>query len=224
MNKEKLLKMTIKEIEGFLNKNISSGGFQSENESDVKGRVIDKVKYLFDNTIKIDVPYYTNKEFLIAIGNISITVKVMVKKTGKTVSVSRLRRKDVKTFNKFKIHDVKISFYNPFFEAKDLEKFTVELGKGTMSGGAVISLKHREEKLIDILSKDILIQEIQNQDDDWKDIRKTVVLSAAQPKLKKEYFNPNFNQKTWDYILEKTEEVNKGIINEEIEKMFMQIF
>ena len=43
---------------------------------------------------------------------------------------------------------------------------------------------------------------------------------ASQPKIKKEFFNSGFNQENWDYILLKTEENNKELINGEIEKIF----
>ena len=71
-----------------------------------------------------------------------------------------------------------------------------------------------------MLNKDLLWKEIEAQDNDWKDIRKQVILNAAQPKIRKEYFKPDFNQEKWDYILLKTEENNKDLINSEIEKMF----
>lgn len=220
MNKEELLQMTTKEIETFLNNNISTIDFKSDNEVEVKGKMIDNVKLLFNNTIIISIPYYTNREFVIGVNDIFISFKVGTKKTGKTVDVSRLRKKDIKTIGKFKFDDIVKSFYNPYFEEDDLDKFSVKISKDTCTGGASISLKHRKEKIIDMLTKTILLEEIQNQNEDWKDIRKTVVLNASQPKIKQEYFKPNFNQEKWDFILQKTEEVNSELIDSEIEKMF----
>ena len=62
--------------------------------------------------------------------------------------------------------------------------------------------------------------EIEKQDNSWKDIRKQVILNASQPNLKNEYFKPEFNQEKWDFILLKIEENNKELINSEIEKIF----
>lgn len=220
MNKEKLLQMTAKEIEIFLNDNILDIKFESENESDVKGEMIDNVKVLFDNTVNTSIPYYTNTEFSIQIDRIFITFKVGSKKTGKTVDVSRLKKKDIKTSGKFKFNDISISFYNPYFEKDDLDNFKVKLSQFSCTGGAKISLQHRKEKLIDMLTKDILLEEIQRQDESWKNVRNTVILSAAQPKIKEECFKPDFNQEKWDFILQKTEENNKELIDSEIEKIF----
>jgi len=220
MNKEKILQMTSKEIEIFLNDNISTINIESEHDTDVKGMMIDSVKTLFDDTVKISIPYYTNRELLININNLSINFKVSTKKTGKIVKVSRLRKKDIKTIGKFRFSDISISFFNPHFEADDLDNFKIIPSQDTCTGGPSISLKHRKEKLIDMLTKDILLEEIQSQDENWKDVRKTVILNASQPKIKQEYFKPDFNQGKWDIILQKTEDVNKELIDSEIEKMF----
>ena len=224
MNKEALLQMTTKEIEIFLNNNILDINFESQNESDVKGKMIDNVKTLFDNTVETSVPFYTNTVFGINIDRIQITFKVGSKITGKTIKVSRLKKKDIKTVGKFKFSDIIISFYNPHFEEEDLDNFKVKLSNYYISGGASISLKHRKEKLIDMLEKDILLEEIQCQDENWKNVRNVVILSAAQPKIKQEYFKPNFGQEMWDNILQKTEENNKELIDSEIEKIFKIIY
>jgi hypothetical protein len=220
MNKENLLQMTAKEIELFLNTSISSIIFESEDNVEVKRIMIDTAKTLFDDSIKISIPYYTNREIGISLCGLYITFKVGTKKTAKTVQVTRLRKKDIQTIGKFKFDDISLSFYNPYFDGLDLDNYLVKVSEYTCTGGASISLKHRKEKLINILNKDLLWEEIEAQDIDWKDIRKKVILSAAQPKLKKEWFNQDFNQEKWDYILLKTEENNKELINSEIEKIF----
>ena len=220
MNKENLLQMTAKEIEIFLNTSISSINFESEDNIEVKRTMIDTVTPLFDSSIKISIPYYTNREIGIGLCGLYISFKVGTRKTEKTVQVTRLRKKDIQTIGKFKFDDISLSFYNPCFDELDLDNYLVKVSKHTCIGGASISLKHRKEKLIDMLDKDLLYKEIELQDNDWKDIKKTVILSAAQPKIKKECFNPDFNQEKWDYILLKTEENNKELINSEIEKIF----
>lgn len=219
MNKEQILQMTSKEIENFLNGNISTI-INSVEQSEVKGQMIADVEKLFDNSLKTNAPYYTKREFVIIVDKLDIIFKVGAKNTGKTKRVSRLKKKDIKTTGKFKFDDIRISFNNPYFEADDLDNYKVKLSKGTCSGGAKISLKHRKEPLIDMLSKNILFEEIQKQDGSWKDIRREVILNAAQPKIKKEYFIPDFNQEKWDIILQKTEEYNKELIDDEIEKIF----
>lgn len=220
MNKEILLQKTTKEIETFLNTSISSIVFESEDNVEVKRIMIDTVKSLFDDSIKISIPYYTNREIGISLCGLYISFKVGTKKTEKTVQVTRLRKKDIQTIGKFKFDDITLSFYNPHFDGLDLDNYLVKVSEHTCTGGASISLKHRKEKLINMLNKDLLWKEIEAQDDNWNDIRKKVILSAAQPKIKKEYFNSNFNQEKLDYILLKTEENNKELINCEIEKIF----
>lgn len=220
MNKEELLQMTAKEIETFLNASISTINFESEDSVEVKRIMIDTINPLFDDSVKISIPYYTNKEVWISLCGLCISFKVGTKKTKKTIWVSRLRKKDIQTIGKFKFDDITLSFYNPYFDGLDLDNYLVRVSEYTCTGGASISLKHRKEKLIDILNKDLLWEEIEAQDDGWKDIRKTVILNAAQPKIKKEAFKPDFNQEKWDYILLKTEENNKELINSEIEKIF----
>jgi len=224
MNKNELLQMTTKEIEKFLNNNISAITFESEYAEQVKDRMINNVKTLFDKSVEISIPYYTNQIFAINIDNLYITFSVGTKITGKTMEISRLRKKDIKTVGKFKFSDIVISFYNPYFEKNNLENFTVKVSSNfSCTGGASISLKHRKEKLIDMLAKNILTEEIQSQDENWRDIRKTIVLNASQPKIKEELFKPNFNQERWNFILQKTEEVNKELIDNEIEKIFSLI-
>lgn len=56
---------------------------------------------------------------------------------------------------------------------------------------------------------------------DWSDIRKTIVLSAAQLKIHKECFKPDFNQDRWDIILQKTDEANKDLLDKVIDKMLI---
>jgi hypothetical protein len=222
MNKTKLLQMSFKEIEAFLNENISNIKIESTNKSDVKGAMIEKVKSLFDDTVETFAPYYNNREFVLYFNNIYITFNVSTKQTGKLVEVSRLKKKEILIIGKFKFNDMIISFNSPYFE-EDLENFKVKLSQNSISGGASISLKHKKDKIIDMLGKDILIKEIQAQDKNWEDIRKTVVLSAAQPNIRKEYFKADFNQEKWDMILEKTEVMNKKLIDDEIEKMLKVI-
>ena len=212
--------MTTKEIEMFLNSQISTIVFESEDDVEVKNVMIDAIKIAFDDSVKISVPYYTNRQIGIFVCGLYISFKVGTKKTGKTVQVTRLRRKDIQTIGKFKFDDIWLSFYNPYFDGLDLDNYLIKVSESTCTGGASISLKHRKEKLINMLNKDLLWKEIEAQDNDWKDIRKQVILNAAQPKIKKEYFKPDFNQEKWDYILLKTEENNKDLINSEIEKMF----
>ena len=219
MDKEKLLQMTVKEIEMFLNDSISSIKFESPEESEVKGRMISSVRELFDDTVVTSVPYYTNREFEIELNDLCISFKVSAKKTDKTVSVSRLRKKDVKRAGKFKSDDVTISFNNPHFEADDLDNFKVKLIDTNCSGGPSVYLNHRKEKIADMLTKEILTEEIQLQNARWRDIRKAVILNASQPKIQKECFRQNLRQEDWDIILQKTEEANKELIDSVIEKM-----
>jgi hypothetical protein len=198
MNKEKLLQMTSKEIEKFLNTSISSIAFESENSVAIKEKMIDMIKPLFDDSVEISNPYYDNREIGIILYDLYISFKVSTKKTEKTTQVTKLRKKYIRTIGTFKFNDIKLSFYNPNFDGLDLDNYIVKVSKNFCTGGASISLKHRKEKMI----------------------RKKVILNAAQPKIKKEYFNPGFNQEKWDYILLKTEEKNKELIDGEIEKMF----
>lgn len=219
MNKEDLLKMTAREIEIFLNNSISSVVFESEDIVDIKRVMISTVEPLFDSSIEILIPYYNGREIVIVLFGLHISFKVGAKRTNKTVEVTRLRKKYIWTVGKFKFSDITLSFYNPRFDALDLDNYLVKVSEYASIGGASISLKHRREELSSLLNKDLLWKEIEMQNDEWKSIRERVILSAAQPILKKEYFISNIEEK-WDYILLKVEENNRELINNEIEKIF----
>lgn len=140
-----------------------------------------------------------------------------VKKTNKLQTVSKLRKKEVKTIGGFKFDNIECRFYHPYFEED--KKGNIKVSSDFISGGAEITLTEKNTKLIDMFSKEILINEIQSQNDEWKDIRNTVVLSAAQPVIKREWMKPNFTQERWNEILKEVETNNKELIDAEIEKI-----
>jgi hypothetical protein len=219
LGKNKILQMTPIEIETCLNDNISTLIDESTDEVILRKAMINKVESLLDENLKISVPKYTNTDFIIIIGRVKILFKVSTKNTDKTQQISKLKKTYIKRVGKFKFSDIEISFYNPCFISIKDEGYEVELDKWSCTG-AVISLKNKDERLIDILSKEKLIQEIETQNEEWQDIRKAVILNAAQDKIKSERFKPGFDKSKWDLILHKTEKVNKDLIDSEIDKMF----
>lgn len=219
MNKAQLLQMTSKEIENFLNDNISGLNLESVNAATIKDVAIKHLKTLFDDTVKIISRYTTKNEIEIEIGSVAIQFKIGAKNTNNTVSVTKLRKTHIKTLGKIKFSDIRVSCYNPCLDGDNLDEYTIKLSECTSSGGAVVSLKHRKEKIIDMLTKDILMEEIQSQDTNWSDIRKNVLITASQPKLQDSMCKPGFNQAMWDEIIVKTEEVNRELIDSEIEKI-----
>lgn len=220
MNKKQILELTFKELEAFLNTCLPKVNEKSDDESYVKKAMIEEAKKLFDKDVVISVPYYTNREIVIEFGQLYITFKVTSKATGKLITISKLKKKHQKGVGKFKFSDANISFYRPYFMEKDIKKCEVMISPNSITGGGEISLKHRKEKIKDMLTKDILKYELESQDSDWKDVEATVVLDAAQPMLKKAYMTTNLDQNGWDKILQKTKEVNADLINKEIEKIF----
>lgn len=221
ITKQDLLNMTFKDIESKMNTIIPLVTVQNDDETFVKGQMIDIVKTLFADDVEFSVPYYTNREVMIRIGGLHISFAVSTTKTGKTVSVSRLRRKDVKKAGKFKFKDATLGFRNPWFEVDDLDNYKVKLSPNYITGGPMVSLKHRKETIGDMLTKDILMGEVIDQDVDWKDVRGAVIRNAAQPKLKVEYFKPTFTQKDWDDVMNKTYQANKELIESVIDDLFV---
>lgn len=201
IGKDDLLLMTSKEICGVLNENIKGLKYESDDSSEVKGIMIDKVRKLFDNTVNISSPYYTNNVIDINFGRVNMLFSVGVKNTGETIDVSRLRKKDIKEVGGFKLKNIEVNFYEPNFEELDINNYTVKVD-GCYSGPE-ISLKHSKVRLCDMLSKDALLKELETQNEKWKDIRKTVILNMSQPMLKVGFFNNEFNQENWDKILKK---------------------
>jgi hypothetical protein len=222
MDKETLLQMTPKEIEAFLNNTLTNLEFESESNTEVKGMMIDTAKQRFDDTVKVSTIYYTNKELSMIVDRLYLQFDVTSKKTGKTIQVSRLKSKDVKKVGKFKLKDISMSFHIPSFVADEVE-YSVKRDSTYTCSFASVSLNHLDIKLIQMIDKNLLINEIQKQNDDCKDFRKAVVLNLAQPKIKQDYFSKDFNQEKWDHILKKTEEVNKHLIDEIINKMLLSI-
>lgn len=220
ITKQDLPNMTFKDIESKMNTIIPLVREQNDDDTFVKGQMIDRVKNLFAEDVEFSVPYYTNREVMIRIGGLHISFAVSTTKTGETVSVSRLRKKDVKKASKFKFKDATLRFRNPWFEAEDLDNYKVKLSPNYITGGAEISLKHRKETIGEMLSKDSLRAEVIAQDEDWKDIRGAIIKNAAQPKLKVEYFKPTFNQDNWNEVMNKTYHANKELIESVIEDLF----
>lgn len=220
MNKKQILELTFKQLETYLNTCVSKVKEKSEDDSYVKGLMIEAAKNLFDKDVKISIPYYTNREVVISLGQLHIRFKVGVKATGKLITISKLRKKNEKEAGLFKFSDAEISFYCPYFDEEDIKKYVVKSSPNTISGGAEITLKHRKEQIKDMLTRDSLKCEIEEQNESWKDIESAVILNAAQPMLKKAYLTTDLDQKGWNKILQKTKEVNADLIKKEIEKIF----
>lgn len=212
MNKATLLHMSPKEIETFLNANITNINFESEYDTLIKAKMIDTVTSLFDNTVEISHDY---RLIRITINDINITFKVSTKITGKTVEISRLRKKDIKTVGKFKFNHISITFSSPFFEADDLNNFKVKLS--STYRGASITLKQKNCKIIGMLTKTALLTEIEKQDSEWKNIRKSIIIRAVQPFLIP--LNRKFNQYDFNDLMNKTYKHNKELIESEIDKI-----
>lgn len=217
MNSHELFKLTKSELEIYLNSTVCNVNETSEYPEHVKMAMIEEMKKLFDDSINVSIGTVTYSEVSIGFKNFSITVKVSVKKTGKTVKVSRLRKRDVVKPNKFKVDDISVFLDIPFFEKSDIGRYNVILSSFSRTN---VLLNKRTEKFEDMLSPDILMTELSSQDEEWNDIRNRIILSAAQPIIKKEYFQPNFGQEDWDRILLETERENSKLIDDVIKNMF----
>ena len=219
IGKKEILEMTSNDLENYLNTCVCNVKKTDKDDSYVKGEMISEAQKLFNSSVQIYAPYYTNREIAIKIGQIYITFKVSLKITDKTVQITRLKRRDVKEAGKFKFNKIDIKLYNPLFEKDGINKYKVKLSPDYITGGGEIILKYRKVKFKDMLTKDFIKEELEAQDKNWSSIRDTVVLNAAQPILKDAFFKPEFNKTMWDNILKKTEEVNKELIDQEIEKI-----
>ncbi len=213
LTKSELMNLSFKDIESKLNSIVHKVTVESDDMSAVKLAMVEEVKTIFSKEVKIREPYYSSKEVIVCVGPINIMFNVGAQKTGKTVKVSRLKKADVYKAGKFKLKECIISISDPDFEALDLNNYTVKLS-GSSSNGPTIHLKHRKEIIKDIVLKESIKKEIEEQNESWKDITKKVTLLAAQPKLKEESFGPGFNEKRWEEILDKTYDANKSLIED----------
>jgi len=220
IGKKEILEMTSKELEAYLNTCVTNIKIKDDDDSFVKGKMIEEAEKLFDSSIIFSVPYYTNREIAISLGQVYITFKVSAKATGETVQVTRLKKRDVKEAGKFKFDNIHLRFNTPLFVEENIKEYKIKVESNYVSGGGKIYLKHRKEKFKDMLVKEVLKQELETQDKDWSNVRATLILHAAQPMIKKAFLKSNLSQENWNQILKKTEEVNSGLIDQEIEKMF----
>ena len=212
MDKQALLQMSLKEIETLLNTKISTLSFKSSDLVRVRVTMIEAVQSCFDATIKTSITTSTKDQLKIQIGRLGLTFKVSIKRTNEETKY---------TIGRFKLENAIISFYCPIFEGENLEEFKVRVSEAYDCDGAKISLSHRKDKLKDMLLPNVLQNEIevQNRLNIWGDIRKAIVLKAAQPKIKREMGKTLKTQEDWDNVLHEIEIANMTLIENEIKKV-----
>lgn len=127
MNIEKLLQYNFKELEGYLNHTIVDLNYTDINADNVRRMMWDRCKNLFDDTITVQNS--NSKEFSLLFGKVCIIFGIGTKNTGKTVEVSRLRKKDVKQPGKFKFKRMSVSFSEPYFTEELNDDYTVNIVK-----------------------------------------------------------------------------------------------
>lgn len=220
MNSLELLKLTKSELEDYLNSTVSNVSETSEHPETVKRAMIREVEQLFDDSVGVLPTNVRYSGVYISIVKLGLTIffKISVKKTGKTVQVSRLRKRDVVCANKFKIDDIQISIRCPHFEKSDSGTYMVTLSP--YFSDEYCSIINHDGTFENIISPDKIMHSFSAQLSSWADIRKEVILMAAQPIIKKEYFQPIFNENDWNRILFEVEKNNSELIDEVIKNMF----
>lgn len=220
MNKEQILNSTPKQIESYLNEELSSLQTKSIDTNTIKGDMIDLVTGKFNEDVEVSVPYYDNREIVLSINRINICFKVSCKSTGKIKKISRLRSKDIKQAGKFKFDQIKVMLEFPFFEEIKSTKYKVK-HVGNFSSERLY-FTDKNTKIQDIVTKERLIEEIQKYEE-YPILREQIILNAAQDEIKNQYFKPNFDQSKWDSILKKVGEANKDLIDKSMEEMLQVI-
>ena len=219
MNASELFKLSKKELETYLNSSVHNVTHVSEHTDYVRRLMIKEIEKLFDNSVLISSNDALDRSFQLGAKKLGIEVKVSVKKTGETIQVGRLRYKDVVQAAGFKLGEITTSLTIPMFDKSDEGEYKVKPSTSSYYERIYLG-KVNFDKLEDLLKPEVLMKVFSEQTKDWADIRKALVLVAAQPEIKKTYFKPNFNQSDWDRILLETEKNNSELIDETIKKMF----
>lgn len=210
MNKQELLQLNIVELTNALNKAIRGLTIKSIYQNDIRSEMIDAIKNLFDDSIKI-VSTKTNKSKVeLRFDAIAIIFSIKTK--------LKLGKKKVYTFIKFKFNRLEVKLYYPCFYLEDKNLYKV-ISSGSCIKYLYINIDNTE-KIINTISTDILITKMKERYK-WDDIKQEFVLRASQDKIKT--YGSKITQQLWDEILQKTEEENSGLIDISIKEMFRVI-
>lgn len=211
MKLEKLLQYNYKELEAYLNHAIVDLNYTDIYVDSIREIMYSKCKNLFDDTII--VKNSTKTELSLSFGKVIIIFSIGTKKTGKTVDISRLRKKDVMQPGKFKFKSMTVSFSEPYFTEELNNNYTVNIveHKYMMPTYYVWFKKYTDTTIGDLLKKEVFEKELPLQNENFN-IENSLVLLMAQPWIKKAYFEPDFTQIQWDIILEKVRNANKKLL------------
>lgn len=222
MNLQKLLQHNFKELEGYLNHAITDLNYTDIDANNVRRMMWDRCKNLFGNTITIQNS--STKELLLTFGKVCIIFGIGTKNTGRTVEVSRLRKKDVKQPGKFKFKSMSVSFNEPYFTEELNNDYIVNVDehKYMMPTYYVWFKNYTDTTIGDLLTRKVFEKELHLQNENFN-IENSLVLLMAQPWIKKAYFDPNFTQVQWDIILENVRNANKELLKTCVDN-FYEVF
>lgn len=221
MNKRDLVNMDIKEIQTALSRTLEMDPGSVLGGARLK--MIEYVKSLFDDSVRMEIEYTSNRCYIDTAGliihcdRLDFHLVFNYKKPFEPTSDGK-----VLVCCNTKVDKLMVNFYNPYFESVDLKRYIVS-PKGEYFRGANADLSKRKEKVINMLTKEILTQELQDYDKDWKDIKKTLISNAAQPQIKSEIRNPNFGPEMIVEIKKKIAEVNAELLEDVYNKMMIVI-
>jgi len=220
LNKNDLIHMDIKEIQTALSRTLKMDPTEVLGHARLK--MIEYIKTLFDDSVRMEIEYTSNKCYIDTAGliihcdRLDFHLVFKYKKPFEHTSDGK-----VLVNCNTKVDRLMVNFYNPYFESVDLKSYTV-IPKGEYFQGATADLAKRKEKVINMLTKEILTQELQNHKD-WKDVKKTLISNAAQPQIKSEIRNPNFGPEMIVEIKKKIAEVNAELLENVYNKMMIVV-
>ncbi len=227
MTKDRLEKMTIKELEQFLNDCIAGINYTNTDATSVKRKMFNTIKEVFSPEFDLDYSNYVHYDFTIPIKNFGVHFKVGTKTTGEIRQITKLRSKNVVGVGNFKLNFIHSSYGMPSFKLKDDKRFLIDVEKGWSTSGGTIRLPKNLTKTFEEMSNpEYILSLIEGQyklvDDynkKWnenkrvyKSLKEEIGLSAAQPLLKTAIFG-NENK----LIKKLPKEYQKQIKNGEID-------
>jgi len=203
MTKDRLEKMTIKELEMFLNSCIDNITYTSSDASSVKRTMFDRIKEVFSPAFDLNYSSYVHYDFTIPIKNFGVHFKIGTKSTGEIRQITKLRSKNVVGVGKIKLDFIHFSYGMPSFKLKDDKRFLIDVEKGWSTSGGTIRLAKTSTKTFEEMSNPEyilsfiegqykLVEENNKRRNETKrvytSLKEEIGLSAAQPLLKTAIF------------------------------------
>lgn len=141
----------------------------------------------------------------------SLDFSVSVKSTGKTESVSRLRKRDVMRPGKISLKGITASFSPPAFSEETNRDYSVRVVPGGYSGELLEIPIRKTMSIREHMSSQEVLDFLEKS-------KENMVLIASQPWIKARYFASDFSKEEFEQIKDKVRERNTHLFNDIIQR------